>query len=381
MCKGVFFINLKEALKKSTFVKKRSIMQNNCLKKVGLIFILFITIIGCSKEGFLDYSDLEHNADWLLPFVQTKVTAEQVAKLNDLSYDIGALPLDAPFLNTGLPIPPVSLEVVGPIELKDTDSIYVKFKSDTATLKVYITNNFPINIKAGTKVEIRNSFLNNLVVFDGLIQNDIPAKGGKDSVIVTRVITTPWVDNELELFLVDFSSDGTGGIVEDFNVYNNIDIKLKIEVIHLNEVEIYGNINYLVTDTSKFEFGSYPKEPDDESIEKATIHLFVENGVPLTYSVKGYFLDANYSIIDSLFGNTTVSSPGIDALGYVINSTIVEEKISTELTKYEYNEIRNRTKHMYYQFKFTSQSQNIRAIHSNYVKLHVTADITTKVSL
>ncbi len=356
-------------------------MQKNHVKKIGLIIVVFISIIGCTKDGLLDYSDLEHTADWLFPVVKTKVTAEQVAKLNDLSYDVGAYNVDAPFLDITFPIPPISLETIGPIELKDTDSIYVKFKSDTATLKVYITNNFPINIKSGTIVEIRNSVNDNLVVFDGVIQNDIPGKGGVDSVIVTRVTTTPWADNQLELFLVDFASDGTAGVIEDFSVYNNIDIKLKIEVIHLNEVELYGDINYLVTDTSDFTLGSNPDEPDSENVEKATLNLFVENGVPLTYQITGYFLDANYIVIDSLFGNTTIASPGLDGQGYVINSTIVEEKISSTMTKNEYHQIKSNAKHIYYQLEFTSPPQNIRVIHSNNVKLQVTADIKTKNSL
>ena len=77
-------------------------MQNNQYKKTGLVLILLISMIGCSKEGLLDYSDLEHTADWLFPLVKTKVTAEQVAKLNELSYDVGAFSIDAPFININL---------------------------------------------------------------------------------------------------------------------------------------------------------------------------------------------------------------------------------------------------------------------------------------
>jgi len=355
-------------------------MKKNIYPKIALIFLSTLTMFSCTKDGLFDYSGLEHTAEWLFPVVKTKITAEQVSKLNGLKYDVGAFTVDAPFITTTLPVPPISGQSIGPIDLDDTDSIYVQFKSDTATLKVYITNNFPINIKAGTVVEIRNSINNTNVVFDGTIQNDIPAKGGVDSVIVTKVITTPWADNKLKLFLTNFGSDGSA-TVENFNTYNNIDVKLGIEVIHLNEVELYGNIDYLVTDTSDFEFGSDPSEPDEENIESAKLNLFIENGIPLTYSVRGYFLDANYSVLDSLFGTTVIPAPGIDGSGYVINSTIVEDKIVSQLTKLQYVYLKNNTKHIFYQFQFTSQPQHVRVIHPNHIKMQVTADIKTKVSL
>ena len=351
------------------------------MKKIIIVFAACLAIIGCTKEGLLDYSGLDHTADWLIPLVKTTVTAEQVSKLNKLSYDVGAVTVDAPFIDVNAAIPPISLETVGPVELKDTDSIYVQFKADTAQLKIYITNNFPINIKAGTIVEIRNSINNNLVVFDGVIQNDIMGKGGMDSVIVTRETTTPWADNKLELFLVDFASDGSSGVVEDFNTYNSIEISLKIEVIHLNEVELYSNLAYFVTDTTDFKMGADIDESGTEDVEKVGLNLFVENGVPFTYKIKGYFLDANYMTIDSLYGDHMVASPGLDGQGFVIKSTIVEEKIVSEITKSEYSLIKSTAKYMYYELEFNSGPQNVRVRHGDDVNLHLTADIKTKTSL
>ena len=66
-------------------------MKNTHLIQLSSLFVLLTTIIGCSKEGFLDYSDLEHTSDWLFPIAKTVVGAEQVSKLHDLKYDIHGL--------------------------------------------------------------------------------------------------------------------------------------------------------------------------------------------------------------------------------------------------------------------------------------------------
>lgn len=344
--------------------------------KIGLFFWLALGFLACTKDGLFDYSNLKQNAEWLFPIVKTKISAEQVSKLTDSHYDIGAFTFDVPFINTSAPIPPISGQTIGPLPLEDTDSIYIQFRSDSATLKIFITNNFPINIKAGTKVEIRNSLINTNVVFSGVVLRDIAAKGGKDSVIISKVVTTPWADNKLEFYFVDFASDGSSS-VENFGIYNNLDVNLKIDVIHLNEAILNGNIEYFVTDTTDFKFGSNKNEPNDAHIESGILNLFIKNGVPLNYTIQGYFLDENYMIVDSLFEQAYVPAPGIDALGYAINSTINEVKITSVLSNEKYSNLRAFSKHIYYRLKFTSQPLPVRLTHDNYVGLQLTADVKT----
>ena len=356
-------------------------MKNIFYTKRALFLLACLVFLGCSKDDLFNYSDLEHNADWILPVVKTRISAEQVSKLNDLKYDVGAFTADiTSFVNPSFPVPPISGQSIGPLDLDDTDSIYVRFRADTADLKVCITNNFPMNIKAGTMIKIFNSVLNTDTIFTGMIQNDIPGKGGTDAIIVTRT-NMPWADNQLKISLENFTSDGTNGTVEDFSVYNNIDIKIGIDVIHLNEVELYGNIDYLVSDTSDFSLGSNPNEPEEEDIESVKLNLFIENGVPVSYAVKGYFLDANYTILDSLFGEETIPAPSIDGSGYVINSTIVEHTIVSSFTKSEYLFVKDNAQYIYYKLQFTSGPNNVRVINSNNIKLQLTADLKTKVSL
>jgi len=355
-------------------------------KKYNFLFIgigIVASIISCTKDDIFNYDELEHTADWIFPLVKTAVAAEQVAKLTDLHFDIGVLKIDLEGLDESFPVPPISAETLGPVSMEDTDSIYVKFHATEATLKVYITNNFPINIKAGSVIEIRNSVINNNVVFSGTLARDIEAKGGRDSVVISNVTGMPWADNGLEFYFTNFASDGSSN-VEDFNTYNNIDVSLKIEVLKLDEAEIYGNLNYILTDTNSFDFNSEESEQasvDLTNIESGSINLFISNGVPFTYYIQGYFLDANYQIVDSLFNSYTIESPLIDVNGYVVESSIQEVEVNAALTKDQYLLIEERTRYIYYKLEFTSQPQNVMITHSNTIGLQATADVKTKINL
>ena len=357
-------------------------MVKNRSVKFTLLGLIVLVIVSCTKKDAFNYSDLEHSAEWIFPVAKTGITAEQFTKVNDLFYDVGVVTLDAQFVNTGFPTPPVSGESIGPVDLDDTDNIYKQFKSDEAVIKIYITNNFPINIKAGTVIEIRNSVNNNDVVFDGVIQNDISAKGGVDSIIINKVETTEWIDNRLKFYLTNFGSDGSPN-VEDYSTYNNIEVKIGIEVLTLNELELYGDMNYLVRDTTAFQFGGSENGGgvEEENIQSLKMNVFVKNGSPLTFSINAYFLDANYNVLDSAFNNAIVPTALIDPSGYVVMSTIVEEKIVAELTKSQYSNLKHNTQHIYYQLEFTSQPQNVRVVDGNSVELEVTAEIESKIIL
>jgi len=353
-------------------------MKRKHSTKIILLFVLVTTFMGCSKEGFLDYKNIDHTSEWLFPIVKTVISAEQVSKLDDLTYDIEVLATDMPFLITGVPIPPISLVTIGPLPLQDTDSIYVKFRANEAILNVTITNNFPINIKSGTTIEIRNSSINNDVVFKGVIEHDITEKGGQGTVTVQGSETTPWIDNQLQLYFVDFTSDGSP-VPVDITIYNNISLSLEVEIIELNEAELYGDISYDVSDTSKYTFGSEPEQGlEDSPFENALLNLFIENGIPLNYSIQSFFLDDNFNIIDSLFSSSNVLAPEIDAPGYVINSSIVEKKIVTEMSIAKYNNLRSRTRHINHRLSFSSRPQNVRIIHENNIKINLTAELKTK---
>jgi len=357
-------------------------MMKNKGTKIAFLLFAALTVVSCTKEDAFNYSDLEHTAEWIFPVAKTEISAEQFTKINDLRYDVGVVTLDAPFLTTGLPTPPISAQSIGPLDLEGTDSLYVQFKSDNAIIKIYITNNFPINIKAGTVVEIRNSVNNTDVVFEGVIQNDIAAKGGMDSVIVNKVGTSEWVDNRLKLYLTNFGSDGSPN-VEDYSIYNNIEIQLGIEVLILHEIELYGNINYIVTDTTDFDFGSTDNvgEIKEENIRNIKMNVFVKNGTPLTFAIRGYFLDANYAVLDSVFNNAVIPSALIDPNGFAVMSTVVEQKIVEELNTSQFSYLKNRTQHIYYLLEFTSQPENVSVVGENHVKLEVTAEIESKITL
>jgi hypothetical protein len=357
-------------------------MMKNRITFLTVLFLTALIVVSCSKEDAFNYSDLEHSASWIFPIATTKLSAERFTKINDLRYDVGVFTLDAQFVNPGFPIPPTGNQTIGPVDLDDQDSIYVQFRSNDALIKIYITNNFPINIKGGTVVEIRNSVNNTDVVFSGVIQNDIPAKGGMDSVIINKTVTSDWVDNKLKLYLTNFGSDGSPN-VEDFETYSSIGVSIGIEVLSLDEIELYGNLNFLVSDTTDFEFGDNESqhESEEQNIQNIKMNVFDQNGTPLTFALRGYFLDANKAILDSVFENAIVPSAPVNADGYIIPSGIVEEKIVGALNASQYASLKYNTKHIYYKLEFSSESQNVKVLSGNSIRLEVTSEIESKVSL
>ena len=212
------------------------------------------------------------------------------------------------------------------------------------------------------------------MIFEGTLQNDIAGKGGQDSLVIEKTMTSPWADNQLELFFIDLASDGSASPV-DFNTYNNIAVSLELEVVQLNEIELFGNIDHTVRDT--IDYNSESDGSTSEFIENGHLNLFVENGAPLNYAIQAFFLDKDFLVVDSLFDNATIAAPDITPSGYVINSTITEEKVTADFSNERYTNIQNNSSYVAFRLTFQSSPQNIRITTNDRIELYLTADVAT----
>lgn len=359
-------------------------MIKSKITNLAFIVLTSLIVVSCSKEDAFNYSDLEHTADWLFPVVTTKVSADQFLTVDNVEFDISIKLTDDVTPPAGFPAPPIPVMDLDSMAFGDPDSSYVKIKSDLAVINLTITNNFPINIKAGTFVEIRNTLINNDVVFRGDILADIAANGGTSSVVLSQVGASQWIDNQLEFYLKDFSSDGSGSDIVNFDENSTIGIRISVSIPVLNVIEFQKPIDYLLTDTTEMDFGGTDgqDETDEGSIENVKINMFVRNGIPLTFSIKAFFLDANNMIIDSIFDAAPFTAPSLDAEGYVITSSITEQKIVAELNQAQFLRVKHNTKHIYYKLDFSSQAeQNFVVESTNSIGLDLTTEITSKISL
>jgi sRNA-binding regulator protein Hfq len=354
--------------------------MKNRFYKLPFLFVATIIFVNCTKEEPFNYDDLVHNSEWLFPLATTEVSADEFLALDEIEFEF-IVELDPVFINPGFPTPPISGISLGPIGLEEQDSLFTRFKAEDVEVRINLVNNFPINIKAGTEIEIRNTTINNNTVFKGIIENDIAPKGGMDSIIIRQVQNNQWVDSQLEFYLNDFGSDGSS-VAEDFTTFNNIAINIKVGVALINEVEFSQPISYLMTDTTELDFGDTADESAEENIQRVKMNIFLKNGIPLNFAIKAYFLDENFVVIDSLFDNALIESPSIDADGYIIPSSIVENKIEEELTQAEFINVKNKTRHIFYKLDFSSQAASSFIVESsNFIELHLTSEIETRLDL
>lgn len=358
-------------------------MVNTNLKKLTCVFMVLAVLASCKKDGLLDFEGLEHNSEWIFPLLRTEISAEKASKIENIDYDFELNVSDVPFVITGVPVPAISGQTAGPYLLSSPIDELVRFRTDTGRATITITNNFPINIKAGSAVQITNT-TNSEVVYSGTLANDIPAMGGIDSLVITNVTLSPWVDSDLEFSISNMGTDGSGGSIPDFNTYDNIHIQFNIEVVQVNEVVLKSTLDYSISDTVDYTFENSDDiaSEQEEVFQGAKVNFLVENSVPLDLELQVYFMDQNYLVIDSLLDVSVVESPSIDAAGYAVTSSVEEQKLVLDLTLEEYQALKNDTKFMSFRLGLSSplSSGEFTIVNNNGVKLIVTSEIKTKIS-
>ena len=331
-----------------------------------------------------EISDPDYSADMLLPLVKTRIKPENVNDLGEIVFkqDI-VIPDVSHIFNVAFPVPAFQAQNVGPIPLVDEENAFVRAKVDTAEYELTIINNFPINIKAGTTVEITNT-TNNDIVFTAVLPEDIPPYGGEKVITLFLSQTSPWFDNDLRLYLRNFSSDGSNGQPVDFNTNNNIRLRFDINLVRINEVEVNQGKNYFLQDTVDF---NVQDEDNFANLAEGKLTLFVENGWPAGYRFQGYFLDDQYQIVDSLLELTEVPAPELNNQGYVIPSSVQEVKLETIWTREELLRLRNQAKYLSFRARFQiptpthlPPTQTIKLRHENQVGLQLVGDLKVEVN-
>ena len=81
-------------------------------------------------------------------------------------------------------------------------------------------------------------------------------------------------------------------------------------------------------------------EDNAELIEKVNLMLEVSNGLPLDIDFQLYFLDENYSVVDTMFGENfrpVISSGIVDAT----EGTVVSPGVKTSIVEFSNTEIKN----------------------------------------
>ncbi|HEX2616424.1 MAG TPA: hypothetical protein VHL57_02720, partial [Flavobacteriales bacterium] len=134
-------------------------MRLSHLSPLAAVVALAVLFAACRKEvndSILDDLPPYHGA-WLLPLVKGDVSMQQIADLQhvELSTDLISDTLGFP-PGTYPVVPALALPPLGPFPVEVADFLY-DIEAEITDLHVSVTNNFPIAIGAGTRIELRNA--------------------------------------------------------------------------------------------------------------------------------------------------------------------------------------------------------------------------------
>ena len=228
------------------------------------------------------------------PIANTRVDIEDIAKLEDLVFnqEVDANDVKSRFEGEVPEVPPFSLDKqVGPYPFTITE-IFEKIAVDSLLFNVSFENAFPIDIAKGTVISFRNKD-DGKEVFRHRIQADVEP-GEKFE--VTRTVLDESVDNDLNFYLENFTSNGSQEPV-DFGDGLETDFRFELIFLSIAELEIKTNQSYRITDTTSFDLDTR----DEAGSAKGELFIYFENRYPLIFETQLYLLDENKNLVDSLF--------------------------------------------------------------------------------
>ena len=118
--------------------------------------------------------------------------------------------------------------------------------------------------------------------------------------------------------IIETNPAGNTGDMNFINSDSKIDVTMDVDV------PMYGSVSgFSIEDTLDFALDSI------NVLQSATLRAIIENEFPVDVDVQLYFVDENYTVIDSLFSNgeRLVQSSTIDANGDLVSATTSENDI------------------------------------------------------
>lgn len=283
------------------------------MKKKWILCLLPAVLAGCTVPDEMDLPPWE--VEILAPVMKARFSLSDLLSLVELniadSYDLQTFG----YGNTPVIIPSASGQTKGPFVQTITDK-YMAVELSKATVGLTVTNNQPVNIKAGTQIVLING--NNGVIATFTLPADLATGQSWSS---EQQLTNVTYTNVMKIELRNWGTDGSGG----------------------NAVQTQGSsllLQYSVSDikVERIEF----EAPDDVDmnlvqeveLEEPTIDNYKPHGriisrfdnranAGLTANI--YFLSSNNPqvVIDSLYENRLNVAPGTLASPVTTKDTVL----------------------------------------------------------
>jgi len=274
--------------------------------------------------------------DMLGPLAKTKVRLQDIVDQANVAFSDTLTMLEAadsieastgvsltegstiPFLPpiTGLEMPPYNVNV---------PELYEEANFESGTLEIKITNEFPVAIKANSKIEI--TLEDGTLVLRHVIGSDINVG---QTYTGLESLAGKTIKNKMVIRFVDFS---TGGTFTPFVVSDDYRIIIQVRAIDpVMESAIINPGNKVGgTDTVAFNLEG-EKIPVNEILGVFDVHL--RNGLPAAFQFQAYFLaEDKTTILDSLFsGSVDIDAATVNLDGEVVapNNTLLTTEINVE---------------------------------------------------
>ncbi|MCE3008455.1 MAG: hypothetical protein LW884_08960 [Bacteroidetes bacterium] len=298
------------------------------------IFAVSLVASGCSVPEDAEVPKWE--AEFLTPVLKSEFNLGDILSLAKLdiagNYNLNTLGYG------GIPvvIPPVSGQNRGPFPQTITND-FESVTLDSARIKLSITNNNPVNLRAGTALVLVNSDGETVYTLV-LPRNLAPGQSYADSAKVANVRYT----KEMRLSINNFGTDGSGGqVVQTTGV--GLSVQYEVTNIIVKEIEFPAlkTVPFSLTQAADINI-DYIEEysPEGFLITKITNRT---NSV-ITVNVL-FKTEENGAPFDSLFATRLQVGPGSAALPGISRDTVAVNRARYEsITKNtRFVEIRGRT--------------------------------------
>lgn len=145
---------------------------------------------------------------------------------------------------------------------------------------------------------------------------------------------------------IHFSAKAATNPGNNHSIRNFIDensrLRSKIEV----EIPLYGHLyNFTYRDTADIDISSYV---GNLPVKRMAILLNIKNNMPVKANAQFYFVDENYTVLDSLIKNPNtmvLEAASVDAYGHLINNDPINTPTKVELTREQIESLAN-SKHL-----------------------------------
>ncbi len=192
---------------------------------------------------------------------------------------------------------------------------------DTLDATISFNNIFPFPMGAETRIVIRDSADPSNVLIDHSVTRDVPFG---DSYEFNIQLSDVLISSTTEIFVVDFNSPGTQSQATfSSDVFS---IKLTMNILDLNRVDLNPEISYELLDTAEFDIGDI--DTTSYAAYDGFLYMFMTNSFPTS-------LDVQITLINDAGDVEYVFFSDREDSTYVIDAGVVDEETGEVISEVE----------------------------------------------